>query len=174
MNLLHRLDYNLAKPVQKLPKSYKPALSLISFSGEPVVVLGTAAIGFMTAFNRGDIAVQKAFVLCGLAYGLNTMLKQSLRRRRPHNLRMTTLGIKSYSFPSGHAFGAMIFYGLLAYLAFTGLRQPLGAISAVMLGLLIFLIGLSRVYLKTHYPSDVIAGWLLGGLSLLVIIYLLF
>jgi membrane-associated phospholipid phosphatase len=174
MNLLHQVDYLLANLVQKLPRTIKPVMSAISFSGEPIIVLAFSVVGYAVAFNRGDADIETAFIFCALAYGINTLLKQVLRRRRPHNLRMTTLGIKSYSFPSGHAFGAMIFYGFLAYLANAQLNHPAGALIALVLIILIGLIGISRVYLKTHYPTDVIAGWILGWLSLYIIVSLVF
>jgi undecaprenyl-diphosphatase len=65
---------------------------------------------------------------------------------------------------------AIAFYGFLAYLAFTqgGKR---GKLAAGGLAFLIFLIGLSRVYLNVHYPSDVLGGWLLGFLILLISLY---
>jgi undecaprenyl-diphosphatase len=78
--------------------------------------------------------------------------------------------IHSYSFPSGHAFGAMVFYGLWAYLAYKYLPHPWNITVAAILAVLIVLIGVSRVYLGAHFPSDVIGGWLLGGLFLVCII----
>jgi undecaprenyl-diphosphatase len=70
-------------------------------------------------------------------------------------------------FPSGHALVSMVIYGLLAYLAWHHLGHPVLRWSAVgLLGALVFLIGLSRVYMGRHYPSDILAGWLLGALWL--------
>jgi undecaprenyl-diphosphatase len=85
-----------------------------------------------------------------------------------------TLGVRSYSFPSGHAFGTLIFYGLFAYLDYTYLSSPVNWLITILLASLISLIGISRIYLKTHYPSDVVGGWLLGAISLLLIIELAF
>lgn len=172
MKLLHRFDYKLASWVQQLPKQCTALLRLASLLGEPAVVLSIGLAGFFVARNSGNPDTQKVFILAIGAYGLNTALKQLLHRRRPHNLKMTTLGIKSYSFPSGHAFGSIIFYGLLAYCAHLYLTDPWGALTTLVLATLIFFIGISRIYLKTHYPSDVVAGWLLGGLSLYLVLYL--
>jgi len=172
MKLLHRFDYHLASWVQSLPVQIRPGLIITSFLGEPAVVLSICLVGFVAAMHNLNRDAQKAFILAVIAYGLNTILKQLLHRRRPHNLKLTTLGIKSYSFPSGHAFGSIIVYGLLAYTAYLYLANHWGVFLAILLGVLIFFIGISRVYLKTHYPSDVIAGWLLGGLSLYLVVYL--
>src|SRR3546814_4413138 len=69
--------------------------------------------------------------------------------------------VRSYGFPSGHAAGNMIFFGALAMLA--GRRS-----GYVGMGLAIALIGISRVWLGVHWPSDVLAGWIegLGWLAL--------
>jgi undecaprenyl-diphosphatase len=78
--------------------------------------------------------------------------------------------IKSYSFPSGHAYGGMVIYGLLAYLAYKHLPHPWNLLSALLLGMLIIVIGVSRVYLGAHFPSDVAVGWLLGAITLALIL----
>ena len=171
---LQRFDYRLDRLVQSLPKSAEPLMRLASMAGEPLTVMAITAVVFIRAITNNSSDIVTALVLASVAYGLNTLLKQSLHRRRPNNLKLTTLRIKSYSFPSGHAFGSVIFYGLFAYLAYVRLSNPWGAVVAVLVAGLILLIGLSRVYLKVHYPSDVIAGWLVGLLSLYIVISLAF
>lgn len=90
---------------------------------------------------------------------LNFVLKVSFARTRPLPFFETPLP-DSYSFPSGHALFAACFYGSLAWLfAARAANRALqiGVCSAALL--LILLIGLSRIYLGVHYPSDVIAGF---------------
>jgi undecaprenyl-diphosphatase len=157
-----------------LPRSAKPLMRLASMSGEPLTVAAITAVVFIKAINNNSPDIVLALVLAGMAYSLNILLRQTLHRPRPNNLKVTTLGIKSYSFPSGHAFGSVIFYGLFAYLAYGRLSNPWGTVVAVLVAGLILLIGVSRVYLKAHYPSDVIAGWILGLFSLYVVIALAF
>jgi undecaprenyl-diphosphatase len=90
---------------------------------------------------------------------LNFALKTSFARARPVPYFDTPLPA-SYSFPSGHALFAVCFYGALAWLFAARITnrwlQITVCASAI---LLVFLIGLSRVYLGVHYPSDVIAGY---------------
>ena len=176
MEVLRRFDYGLTKFIQSRSPAWQPVMAGVSFLGHPTVVLLLGFVGFVSAAQRGqtDIQIQRAFLYGALAYSLNTVLKLALRRRRPHNLQISFLGLRSYSFPSGHAFGTVIFYGLFSYLDYTFLPQPYNALLALMLWALILLIGVSRIYLKAHYPSDVVGGWLLGSLSLLIIINLAF
>lgn len=73
------------------------------------------------------------------------------------------------SFPSGHAFMSFTFYGLLAYLLYRELKRPwLKMVSVTISILFIFLIGLSRIYLRVHYLSDVLAGMSLGVIWLTI------
>ena len=73
--------------------------------------------------------------------------------------------IETFSFPSGHALSSFCLYAALVWLITNRLENPAlkAAIWAAAL-LLIFLIGLSRVYIGVHYPSDVLAGWLVAGI----------
>lgn len=71
--------------------------------------------------------------------------------------------LESSSFPSGHALGSMVVYAVTAYLiAQLQAERWLRRLTIIIAALLIFLIGLSRVYLGVHYPSDVIGGYTVG------------
>ncbi|MFV0604053.1 phosphatase PAP2 family protein [Phascolarctobacterium faecium] len=99
--------------------------------------------------------------LCGGGI-LNQVLKRIFERVRPDIFPV--IAESGYSFPSGHAMGAICFYGILAYFAGLGLRsKPLrwGLLAAA--GIYILLIGLSRVYLGVHYPTDILAGYAAGA-----------
>jgi undecaprenyl-diphosphatase len=69
----------------------------------------------------------------------------------------------SYSFPSGHSLGSMLLYGTLIFLLPVVVKsKPLCRLVQVILGIGIFLIGVSRIYLGVHFPSDVVGGFCLG------------
>jgi undecaprenyl-diphosphatase len=174
MDRIRRFDERTGGWILSWPDRWQPLFAGVSFLGEPWVVGAIALSGFASAASRGQSNVERAFILAGIAYGINTIIKLLLRRRRPHNLQISTLGINSYSFPSGHAFGTMLFYGLYAYLDYRYLSSPINLIIAAALFLLTLSIGISRVRLGIHYPTDVLGGWLLGGLGLLIILWLLF
>lgn len=99
--------------------------------------------------------------------------KMLYTRSRPDmNLHLIEQG--GFSFPSGHSMTGLVFYGLIIYFVAKYAKEN-RAQKALMsiLGILIFLIGLSRVYLGVHYPTDVIAGWLLGTCVLASVLIIL-
>jgi undecaprenyl-diphosphatase len=70
----------------------------------------------------------------------------------------------SYSFPSGHALGSLCFYGILASVLSDRMRPGKQKFFVwLAAAFLVAMIGLSRIYLGVHYPSDVIAGYLAGA-----------
>ncbi|KAA5548240.1 phosphatase PAP2 family protein [Adhaeribacter rhizoryzae] len=103
---------------------------------------------------------------------LNLILKFLFDRERPIIPHL----VKSYglSFPSGHAMISASFYGLLIYLVWVNVKNPLGRWALVVaLALFILLIGFSRVYLHVHYASDVLAGFAAGLLWVIIAVYVL-
>jgi undecaprenyl-diphosphatase len=145
-------------------------MELATLIGQPIVVLTVGVVIAATSIVKGAERTAAAIGGGFAAFGINTLLKITLHRARPDTLYAHDMRIKSYSFPSGHAFGSMFFYGLLAYLAFSYLPHPWNVIVGVALVFLIFLIGISRVYLGAHFPSDVVAGWLFGFVCLVLVI----
>jgi undecaprenyl-diphosphatase len=94
---------------------------------------------------------------------LDSILKLVFHRARPAAFFGTAPA--SYSFPSGHAMGSVCFYGVLAGLLSAQVHSPGARILIwVTSGVMIAGIGLSRIYLGVHYPTDVIAGYLAGGI----------
>jgi undecaprenyl-diphosphatase len=93
------------------------------------------------------------------------LLKHAFSRARPELWPREVLA--SYALPSGHALTSIAVFGMLGVLL--GRRRPgARATAAVAVTLLAAGIGLSRIYLGVHWPSDVVAGWLLGGALLAI------
>jgi membrane-associated phospholipid phosphatase len=92
----------------------------------------------------------------------NILLKSVINRARPSHEHLVE--VNSLSFPSGHSMSAMAFYGFLVYLtAVTKIPMVLKIVLITLLCVTILSIGISRIYLGVHYPSDVAAGFI-GGL----------
>ena len=128
------------------------------------------------------IAVSAALVATGrrwLAFGwlaavvgnalLNTTLKQIFERVRPVHDDGLVLA-QGFSFPSGHSSGSVVVYGMLAYLAmrFVPRRWHLALVLAAVA--LAFSIGVSRMFLRVHFASDVVAGFASGSAWLAICI----
>jgi membrane-associated phospholipid phosphatase len=107
-------------------------------------------------------------LLIGLAAIANSALKTSIARARPDLLEPIVVE-RGFSFPSGHAALSTVAYGILAVLVIrSGLPLAVRRAVVIALGVLVILIGLSRVWLGVHYPTDVMAGWAAGATIVLV------
>jgi undecaprenyl-diphosphatase len=105
--------------------------------------------------------------------GLSLMfiLKNLFGRPRPEDPLLRT--VSGLSFPSGHALLSVAFYGLLIYLVWKNIANIwLRWTLIVLLLLLILIIGLSRIYLRVHYASDVLAGFAMGIIWLVLSIWI--
>jgi undecaprenyl-diphosphatase len=140
----------------------------ISLLGSPVTLTILAlGVGLLLAARRQWILLGgwlAAFAGGGL---LDAVLKLVIRRPRPP-YAAAFLHHYSWSFPSGHAMGSLIGYGMLAYVLVVLRFHRRNAQRSVVLGaaLLIVAIGLSRLYLGVHYFSDVVGGYAAGLLWL--------
>lgn len=126
-----------------------------------VAVLAAALVIAFAVYRRYVDAATVAVLTAG-GGSLIGLLKIALHRPRPEAFTPLVLE-KGFSFPSGHSMVAVSLYGFLAYLL---LRQGKGGIfrwGAGILMLLIGLVGLSRVYLGVHWPSDVLGGYVAGA-----------
>ncbi len=123
--------------------------------------------------------VQKNFKRCieiaviGLGgFMVNYFMKMWFRRMRPDDPLIDPL--QNFSFPSGHATSAFIFYGLLVYLIWkTRIATWIKYVAGSILLLFSILIGFSRVYLRVHFSSDVLGGFCIGFSWLLLAIWIM-
>ncbi|MFJ8264309.1 phosphatase PAP2 family protein [Rummeliibacillus sp. NPDC094406] len=101
---------------------------------------------------------------------LNGILKQLFHRARPDFHRLIEAG--GYSFPSGHAMSAFSFYGIVAFLLWRHIPNRLGRTALILVSIIfILMIGISRIYLGVHYPSDIVGGYFASGLWLTIAIW---
>lgn len=148
------------------------AMVLATSLGDPrLLVVASIGLGAtLLAFARWREFALAAAVLAG-GSALHVMFKAAIQRPRPGEGWLAMA--QGFSFPSGHTVGAVLFYGLLAYLGAGIAARTRGRrhlyIACIALGLVIpLMVGVSRIYLGVHYASDVLAGWIAGALWLSV------
>jgi undecaprenyl-diphosphatase len=132
-----------------------------------IVVLVSAAILVLRRAWVEALGLIAAFAGAGL---LDAILKLWFHRQRP-SVEWALARESTFSFPSGHAMLSLVVYGMILYLILRLSRSFLLDVAASLIALpLIFGIGVSRVYLGVHYPSDILAGYLAGAIWLLAVI----
>ncbi len=98
---------------------------------------------------------------------INQMLKFIFKRERPTGYRL--IEMSGYSFPSGHAMASLAFYGLLIYIIKRLIKNKYLKILLITINIaIIILIGVSRIYLGVHYLSDVLTGYSISIIYLLI------
>jgi membrane-associated phospholipid phosphatase len=140
-----------------------PAMEVITFFASAYFLAGAYLV---LIFWYAGIKKNKrlSLYITAIATGgflLGYILKLVFKRVRPIDPMMTAL--RNYSFPSGHAISGFVFYGLLVYLVWQlRIKIQYKYWGTVVLILFSLLIGFSRIYLRMHYTSDVIAGFCIG------------
>lgn len=132
--------------------------------GVPFWIIIAIALLWLIHYRRWLEAA--GFVICLLGEALlNFLLKSLFERSRPDVFQLVEAA--GYSFPSGHAMVSLCLYGMIAFLLARHIANWRGRLTVVVLAAtLVAAIGVSRVYLGVHYPTDVIAGYFAGGMWL--------
>ena len=135
----------------------------ITFLGTGTVVLMIVAIsGMFLWLTKHKYSALLLLISTAGGLLLNNFLKAGFGRPRPQVFEWGTT-VVSTSFPSGHAMGAAVAYGTVAYLAARLQERRLHrVVTLISAAVIILLISISRLYLGVHYPSDVIAGVIIG------------
>ncbi|MGC2186373.1 MAG: phosphatase PAP2 family protein [Terriglobales bacterium] len=139
------------------------AMIFISFLGGDGLTAAAilSVIAFLVFHWRREALWMVVTILGALVLDLS--LKYAFHRPRPVPFFVPVP--YTYSFPSGHSLFSFCFYGVLAGLLTRRIRSPMGRVLIwTLAAVLVAAIGLSRVYLGVHYPSDVIAGYLAASL----------
>lgn len=168
------LDVQITNALQSIDSPlFSTTMTLISWPGfapQSWIIPVLAAL-FLYSFGLHWEAVT-ALVAGILPALLNTLVKQLIQRPRPAADLVHVFGIlNSYSFPSGHVMFYIAFFGFLWFLAFSLLKHSwVRTLSLILLGGLIALVGVSRIYLGQHWASDILGASLLGGLTLALVL----
>jgi membrane-associated phospholipid phosphatase len=148
-----RIDADAAQLLSRLER--------ISQIHAALAILTTLALVILLLARRWLWALL-LLLATGVAELFMAVLKLLVARPRPplEDARIVEAG---FSFPSGHATAAATFYGTLAYLLIRCMSPDwLKALIGVTAALIVLAVGVSRIYLGVHYPTDVIGGWIIG------------
>jgi undecaprenyl-diphosphatase len=166
-------DHHIITYVQGFETGYLTAvMTFFSFIGDtiPVIVITLLSAFFLyrVLHHRREVVL----LICTMIGStlLNVLLKYIFQRTRPDINQIVFE--EGFSFPSGHSMAAFSLYGILTFLLWRHLKTRVGRGTLLTVnGLMIFLIGYSRIYLGVHYPSDVIAAYAASGFWLFTVIW---
>ena len=165
---LHGLDWSLLNASHDIATKHPvwvrfwEAVSVV-LGPVPLRLLDTLAA--VAVLVRRNVRAALLLLACGLLNGFVTLAAKDLANRpRPPTMLVAT---PQTSFPSGHALETMA--AVLALLVFVlpMISRAMGRVAITVSALILVLVGVSRVALNVHYPSDVLAGWSLGYLYFL-------
>jgi undecaprenyl-diphosphatase len=156
-------DAGLASALRaNMPTPVLRVVAILTRAGDPLVLAAASAVVFAVLLWRRHVRLAIGWIatLAGTAI-INTALKSWFQRERPLHDHGFVVE-HSYSFPSGHASGSMVFYGMLAYvlLVLCPPRWHRGIVVGAVA--MITVVGISRILLQVHYLSDVMAGYATG------------
>ena len=172
---LAQLDQVFSDAVRaSTPEAVRAAFGWVTHLGDPwtIVLLGVVAV--LGLMMRGERVLAFAFVaaLAGNAL-LNTALKHAFERARPlhaHAQALEPTPFAGYSFPSGHSSGALVAYGMLAYVLVRTLPRAWHLPAALLCAGVAFSVGASRIFIQAHFATDVMAGFASGSAWLAICI----
>ena len=162
--------------VRGLVKGLQTESSLTFFShytklGSAIGIATTLVISLLVFWRKRYYAAMIIYpVGILITHLVNKGIKEIMKRDRPSlNEALDALG---YSFPSGHAMLSIMTFGFLAYIIAANLKSVAGKyMITILMGIIIVSIGLSRVILNVYYPTDILAGYCVGGILLIMAIY---
>ena len=145
-------------------------ISDIGFGISYIIIVGAAflLLGYLKRWwEMGALAI-----CLGGGAVLSFLLKNLFHRARPESFLVVQE--TGFSFPSGHALATMCFYGMVAFLIMRNIDSWRGRLTVMTLAVIMSVaVGISRIYLGVHYPTDVVAGYAAGSMWLAFCISLL-
>lgn len=169
------IDLQITRALQSISSPFFAVpMTLISWPGFPPqsFIISALVVAGLYWFGFHWEAVASLFAAIFVPL-VNVIVKDYVRRPRPTIDLVHVLGVlNSFSFPSGHVMYYVGFFGFLWFLTYTLLKRSWRRTLILwFLGILIALIGMSRIYLGQHWASDVLGAYLLGTLTLVVNIW---
>lgn len=145
----------------KSPPIVKPVMDTGFYLGEQIITVFNVILFFYFLYKR--YWEELSMILVGQvgSFLIFYSLSNLIARQRPPTQIWIILKVPGY--PSGHAIGVIVFYGLMAYLLAPKMRSAFGKVAVVVAALFIIIfVGFSRVFTAGHYFTDVLAGYSIG------------
>lgn len=161
---LSSFDYKILHTIQSIGPKWEPVAYFLSHGVGSYVILAIVFFCALLFIDKRRVAVELVFVTA-ISFVVLALLKHFFAIERPYVIDpsiVTYDADSSFALPSGHAMMSVIILGWVA------LRHPKSHFIIWGMPVLAILIGLSRIYLGVHYPSQVLAGWLFGMLLLYI------
>lgn len=136
-------------------------MHILSLLGNDAIILGSIIFVIFLTHRRHFRESFIFSVLLIMGASLTTILKLLYQIPRPF---FSPIAYEAtFSYPSGHALNSMLFYGAISYFIYHFTKnRPISIFVSVLSAFLILLIGISRIYLGVHRPSDIVAGFIVG------------
>ncbi|MCM3114356.1 phosphatase PAP2 family protein [Neobacillus sp. MER 74] len=173
MNSNFWIDIKVAGLAAHVPELAIPFFIKITAMGDKIGIgiVAILALAWLLIKKRNYVGAAALALSTAIGNEVSKLFKDFFERPRPDLEHLVS--VKSYSYPSGHAMVGMIVYFMIAYLLMEEARSKAGkVIIAVITAILLLLIGASRIILQVHYPSDVLGGYALGYLWVVIWILL--
>lgn len=163
---LARFDESVDNAVMRLRRSLRPAMWFATVLGYPAV----QAVPLVVLALASSGSLRLAFALVAASLVLPRVVKHLVGRRRPDSDYVAAMRMAGPSFPSGHAYAAVAAGGLYASLAIRGLAAAPAALAALGAVAWIAWVSTSRLFFRAHFASDIVGGWILGGVALAAVL----
>ncbi|WP_112248470.1 phosphatase PAP2 family protein [Kribbella monticola] len=141
-----------------------PALKVIQLVSQPIIVYVVATVVVAWAWRSKDLRARAlwAFVTMMIGWGLGGLAKPLAQRARPVVDDESFPHAHGYSFPSGHALNITLAAGVLVFLLWPVLSATQRRIAVALAIVVSVIVGLDRLFIGAHFPSDILGGHVLG------------
>ena len=160
MNFDLAFNYWIIQSLRDIGAWFEPLMQLFTWLGNPQAYMVIIAVIYWSIDRK--LGLRMAIFLL-VAASFNTILKQAFHSPRPYwtDLRLKPIQVENgFGMPSGHAQASTVWLLIAAHLRSVSFWSVAVVIT--------FLIGLSRIYLGVHFPSQVLAGWMIGIVLLII------